>query len=349
MLFLASSDMSVTNVKFKNNKHKYFPPDYIKEEECFGSRKSFADLVPSLQASSSCMDPVCCADSLNHNLCREDEPEQGPRSLTPHLKPNLNLRGDHKSQSDTGEIMCKCKKPETQEAGTQTPSHPMAEMQDASTQCSFVEDSTSVVRVINLCHSPVDASPQNPAGRGQCGAAFQPDTSTTSMGEAGSSIKSPWRKQKPRYNTNTMNTFPENNSDYKVILQRPINPFLNTLSDNKGKIKDSFHIEKKDFSLLTLTVFSSVSSHERGQKKGKPGEFDEKLLCWSERGGHICRQTLRREWNHPRSGQDIASTATNEGLDTVCRKERWKKTRVLLIQSIFNGSLKHALFVLTPK
>lgn len=257
--------MSITNVNFNNSKHKYFPPDCIKEEECFGSRKSFADLVPSLQASSSCMDPVCCANSLNHNLCREDEPEQGPRSLTPHLKPNLNLRGDHKvmdnvtsknelaqssgqemkSQSDTGEIMCKCKKPETQEAGTQTPSHPMAEMQDASTQCSFVEGSTSVVRVRNLCHSPVDASSQNPARRGQCGTAFQQDTSTASMGEAGSGIKSPWRKQKPRYNTNTMNTFPENNSDYKVILQRPINPFFNTLSDNKGKIKDSFYIEKK--------------------------------------------------------------------------------------------------------
>lgn len=252
-------------IKCNNNKHKYFSPDYIKEEECFGSSKNFADLVPNLQASSSCMDPVCCADSLNHNLCRENEPGQGPRPFTPHLKPNLNLRGDRKvldnvtsqngaaqssgqemkSQSDTGEVMCKCKKPETQEAGTQTPSHSMAEMQDASTQCSFVEDSTCVGSGINFYHSPVDASPRIPASRGQCGVALQQDTYTTSMGEAGSSIKSPWRKQKPRHNcvtgTNTMNKFHENKSDHKMVLQRPINSFLSTLSDNKGKIKDISH------------------------------------------------------------------------------------------------------------
>lgn len=253
--------MSITNIRFNNNKRKYFPPDYIKEEEYFGSSKSFVELVPNLQASSSCMDPGCCAESLNHNLCCEDEPEQGPRPLTPQLKPNLNLSGDHKvmdnvisqnesvqssdqemkSQFDTGEMMCKRKKPETQEAGTQTTSHPMAEMQDASTQCSFGEDSTSVGSGTNFCQSLVEASPQKTSRRGQCGTALQQDTYTTSMGEAGSSSKSPWRKQKPRCNcvtnTNTMNTFPESNSDYKVILQRPINPFLNTLSDNKGKLQ----------------------------------------------------------------------------------------------------------------
>lgn len=249
--------MSLTNVKFTNNKHKYFSPDYIKEEECFGSSKSFADLVPNLQASSSCMDPVCCADSLNNNLCHKDEPEQGPRPLTPHLIPNLNLRGhkvmdkvtsknesaktsgqEMKSQSDTGEIMCKYKKPETQEAGTQTPFHPMAEMQNASTQCNFAEGSTSVVSGIHFCHSPVDASSPNPARRGQCSTALQQDPYTTSMGEAGRSIESPWKKQKPKHNrvtnTNMINTFPENNSDYKVIQRRPIKPFLNTLCDNKG-------------------------------------------------------------------------------------------------------------------
>lgn len=202
------------------------------------------------------MDPVCYADGLNNNLCHEDEPEQGPRPLTPHHKvmdkvtsknESAQTSGQEmKSQPDTGEIMCKCKKPETQTAGTQTPSHPMAEMQDASTQCSFVDGSTSVVSGINFCHSPVAATSPNPARRGQCGAALQQDPYTTSMGEAGRSVESPWRKQKPRHNrvtiTNTMNTVHENNSDYKVILQRPINPFLKTLRDNKGNMKVSFHI-----------------------------------------------------------------------------------------------------------
>lgn len=208
--------MSLTNVKFTNNKHKYFSPDYIKEEECFGSSKSFADLVPNLQASSSCMDPVSCADSLNNNLCHEDEPEQGPRPLTPHLKPNLNLRGhkvmdkvtsknesaqtsgqEMKSQSDTGEIMCKCKKPETKEAGTQTPSHPMAEMQNASTQCNFAEGSTSVVSGINFCHSPVDASSPNPAGRGQCGTALQQDLTQHQWARQGEASNHPRGSKNP--------------------------------------------------------------------------------------------------------------------------------------------------------
>lgn len=240
----------MTNVKFNNNNHKHLSPYYIEEEECFDSSKTFADLVPNLKASSSCMDPVCRADSLKHNLCRENEPEQGTRPFTPHLELNLNLRGDHrvmdnltsqpeaaqssgqemKRQSDSGEIMCKCRKPESQEAGTQTCSQPMAEMHDASTQC-------------NLCHSPVDASPHTAARRGQCGTALQQGTYMTSMGEAGSSFESPWRKQKPRSirvtSTNTMKTFPENNSDYKGVLQRPKNSPLNTLGDNKGKISHS--------------------------------------------------------------------------------------------------------------
>lgn len=283
--------------------NKHFSLDYIQDEECFGSSKCFADLVPNLQASSSRMAAACCADSLNHHLSREDEAEQGPGPLTPHLKPNLNLQGDHKvtddvtsknetaqssglemkKQSDTGEIMCKCKKPETQEAGTQTPCHPMAEMQDASTQCSFVEGGTSVDSGINFCHSPVDSSPPNQARRGQCSTTLQQDTYTTSMGEAARGMESPWRKQNPRYNcvinTDTINTFPGNNSDSKVIPQRPINPFLNTLSDNKGKIKGCHFIqEKNELTLLKLTVFCSLCSHERGQKKGNPGEFDEKLL-----------------------------------------------------------------------
>lgn len=247
--------MSITNVKFNNK--IYFSPGYFKEEECFGSGESFADLVPNLQASSSCTD---------HSLCGEEEPEQGARPFVPH--PNPNLRGDHKAldnvtslneaaqsseqemknRSDAGETRCKCTKPETREAGTQTPAHPVAETQDASTQCSFVGDSPSVGRGTDLCHSPVDASAPNPARRGQCCTGLQQDTNAPSMGEAGSSIKSLWRQQKPRHNcvtsTNVRTKSPQNQSDYKSILQRPINPFLNTLSDNKGK-RLAFYIEKE--------------------------------------------------------------------------------------------------------
>lgn len=213
--------------------------------------------MPNLQASSSCLHPVC-ADSLDHKLCCEDEPEQGPRASTPHLKPSLNPRGDRKlsdsvtseneaaqnsgeemkSQCDSGEVMCKCKKPETQEAGTQTPSPPTAERQEASTQCSFVGDGACVGGGIHVCHSPVDASPPHPARRGQCGITLQQDM-CTSVGEAGSSVNSPWRRQKPTYSCATSTSrVPQNSSDYKGMLQRPTKPFLNTLSNNKGKLKD---------------------------------------------------------------------------------------------------------------
>lgn len=165
------------------------------------------------------MESVYCSDSL----CSDGNPEQIP------------IPG----QLHTGEVVCKCKKPETQEAGTQTPSHLAAEMQDSSTQCTFTEDGTTEVGGINFCNSPVDASMQHPGRRGQCDATVEPDAHPAS-GEAGSSIKSPWMHQNPRSScitsTDILNKFPEN-IDYKVILQRPINPFLNTLSDRKGKVK----------------------------------------------------------------------------------------------------------------
>ncbi|CAG01177.1 unnamed protein product [Tetraodon nigroviridis] len=156
----------------------------------------------------------------------------------------------------------------------------MAETQDASTQCSFVGDSPSVGRGTDLCHSPVDASAPNPARRGQCCTALQQDTNAPSMGEAGSSIKSLWRQQKPRHNcvtsTNVRTKSPQNQSDYKSILQRPINPFLNTLSDNKdARMRENQGSLMKSF---CDDVREEVASINRASEEGETTQEVAKIL-----------------------------------------------------------------------
>lgn len=212
------------------------------------------------------MDQACCSDSLNSNLGPQGNPKQRhtqPRLLTPLLKSQMNLRDDQKvmenvtcpdktlgsnsqqmgSNTAQSSEPCKCKKTsnETRDAGTQTVDNSTAETCEASTQCSLVGDGASKATGFNLCLPPVDVSVQHPATGRQTDTAAEPDTHTpSSSGQARSGGKhTPWSKKKSRAGSlsgsSIINKFTGNNSDGKVILQRPIIPFPDALSITDGR------------------------------------------------------------------------------------------------------------------
>lgn len=260
--------------------------------------------MPSLQAACSYMDQACCADSLNPNQSLQGNPKQRhprPRLLTPLLKPKMNFRGDnkfrenvarqdkaggsniqemqsHTAQFDSPQIavqtqsseLCKCKtSSETRNAGTQTANHPMVETCDASTQCSFVVDGAGKATGFSPCLPPVDVSVQHPATGRQSDTAAEPKTHTPSPGEARSGGKhTPWSKNKPSAGSlsgsSVINNFTANNSDAKVILQRPINPFLNTLSVTDGRgipLNCQFMCKLRNLRFIFASLNSALDNH----------------------------------------------------------------------------------------
>ncbi|XP_076578322.1 uncharacterized protein redic1 isoform X1 [Chaetodon auriga] len=212
------------------------------------------------QAASPCIDQACCAASLNPNVCYQGNPKQRHaqhRLLTPPLKPKTNFRddqkagsnsqrmGSHTAQVDSPQALaqtqssCRCRKAskESRDAETQTSGSPTAETCDASTQCSFVADSAMKAAGLNLCLPPVDVSVQHPATGRQTDTAEAPNTQTPSPG----SKHTPWSQKKPRAaslsGSRAINKFTANNSDDRVILQRPINPFLDALTDGRERVE----------------------------------------------------------------------------------------------------------------
>ncbi|KAM8740120.1 uncharacterized protein redic1 isoform 2-T3 [Acanthopagrus schlegelii] len=199
-----------------------------------------------------------------------------PKLLTPVLKPQINLRDDRKvmenracpdtiSGSNNQQMgshvaqlnshqalaetlsseLCKSKKTptETRDAGTQTADNPTAETCDASTQYSFVGDGATKVTGFNLCLPPVGVSVQHTATGRQTDTAAEPDTHTPSPGEVSSRGKyTPWNKKKSWADSLSASSFTTkfsaDNSDRKLILQRPINPFQDAVSMIKQRYKN---------------------------------------------------------------------------------------------------------------
>lgn len=212
------------------------------------------------------MDQTCCADSVNSNLGFQGNPTQShsnPRPLTPHINPPKNTRDYQKvmendkalTSNGTDQFVsphllaqtpsleqCKCNKTsnEMRDAGTQTVDISTAETCNASTQCSLVLDSVSKAP-FNLYLPPVDVSVQNSTTGRQTGctdAAAESNIHTASSANSRSGENhTPWRKTKSKAASlsGILNKFPATNSEEKVILQRPINPFVDIMSMTDGK------------------------------------------------------------------------------------------------------------------
>nr|XP_008296184.1 PREDICTED: uncharacterized protein LOC103369284 [Stegastes partitus] len=143
---------------------------------------------------------------------------------------------DEKSIRSSTPHSCKCKKipPETRDAGTQTASNQRAETCDASTQCVFVAKSKAAP---GSRRPPVDVSEQRLATERQTGTAAEPDALTASSENSrseGKQMPRSSKKSKPGYRSVIMNKFPVSNCG-KMILQRPTNPFLDAVSNGRGK------------------------------------------------------------------------------------------------------------------
>ncbi|XP_033987515.1 uncharacterized protein LOC117483327 isoform X2 [Trematomus bernacchii] len=249
----------------------YLSSDSDDEEEC---------CQPYLQASSSYMDPACCAESLNPNPVSQGNPEQRhikPRPLTPLLKPQ-SFRDKQTLMDNTFppvlspqaqcSEMCTCQKKanETRDAGTQT----AAVTCDAETQCSAVEDGATAE--FNWCVPPVDVSVQHPPTGRQTDAAAE-RTHTASTGKATSGEKlTPWVKKKPKAGSLSGSSI-INNIDGKVILQKH---FLDALSVTDGRGKGGDEGERQENGRLVKDLSNEsreeVTSASRANRLSEEAE-----------------------------------------------------------------------------
>ncbi|XP_056223040.1 uncharacterized protein LOC130163157 isoform X3 [Seriola aureovittata] len=241
---------------------------------------------PHLQASpSSYMEQVCYTDTPNQGSQGELQQRNcQPRPLTSLIKNKLSFTVDqevmesvvcpdialgsngqqigsstaqfaspHPQAETQSPELFKCKKTssETRHAGTQTADIPTAETRDASTQCSFIADSASKTPEFNLYLPPVAMSVQHPATGRQTDTAAQSNTHTASSGNTRSGGKqTPWSNKKSKAGSisgsSIISKFAANDSDSKVFLQGPINPFLDALSigDGRGKENEEERVER---------------------------------------------------------------------------------------------------------
>lgn len=187
------------------------------------------------------MDPACCKDSQNPIQSSQTNPTQRHTEdsiLTPILKPHNNCSTDHtalesmacrdktmgtQGRTDLCDSLCKCEKTprETRDTGTQTASHPTAETCDAWTQCSFVEDGGAKATRFDPSPQPVDAAVQHPSTRRQCDPTLEATNGTPLPDKVRGKSK---RKTDSQSFSDVME--PANDCDRKVILKRPIIPFM---------------------------------------------------------------------------------------------------------------------------
>lgn len=212
------------------------------------------------------------SSSICQTCCDDDQGHIRPRLLSPILKPHVNHRDTqevkqpvtcsdktvggniHQLGSRTVQIespeavaqaqcfeLCKCNETsrESQDVGTQTDDKPTAKTCDASTQCSFVVHVAAKASAFLV--SSFDESVQHPATGRQTNTALEPNTHTPSSSSVGNKEKhTPWKENKSGcfsdYRINNISS--ATNSDGKVILQRPMNPFVDALSmmDGRGLI-----------------------------------------------------------------------------------------------------------------
>ncbi|XP_068442841.1 uncharacterized protein [Clinocottus analis] len=223
---------------------------------------------PRLHSASSHVDRAFCADSLDSFMVSQGSGKQRhakPRPITPLLKPRMLFRENQEAvgnavfqvkawgspvqqtgsntpqfaspaaQSQSSEL-CAWRKTSagTRDAGTQTVGNVTAETCDVSTQCSAAAGAGGG---LNSCRPPVDVSLQHPATRRQTDTAAEPRAHTPSSGKWWSGEKhTPWTKKQSKepFVAGSGSSFINKCSDGRVILQRPINPFLDALSATDG-------------------------------------------------------------------------------------------------------------------
>ncbi|XP_062239206.1 uncharacterized protein LOC133949072 [Platichthys flesus] len=219
------------------------------------------DYCPScLQPSaSSYVERACCVDTSNQGS--QVKPKQGhsqPQPLTPHIKPQTNIRVDEKVQPLNPEV-CKCQKPSggTRDAGTQTVAIHTAEMCDTFTQHIFTADGASRQPVFSVHLPPVGLSKQHAATGRQTDNAAQPNTLSASTGNGGKNM--PWSKKKP-----AADSPPGNNG--KIFLKLPINcyPDFANATDARGEKseEDSDERERLETEHVMMTDLSESAREE---------------------------------------------------------------------------------------
>ncbi|TDG96794.1 hypothetical protein EPR50_G00232700 [Perca flavescens] len=251
----------------------YRSSDSNDDEECC---QPCLQAASSYMDQACCADSLNPNQGTQHTQENPKQRHTKPRPPTPLQKPKMNCReinqkvmenvsfqvkalesNSRQTGSNTAQCaspqalaqtpsseLCKCKRTssETRDAGTQTADSPAAETHHASTQCSLVADGATEATGFKLWRPPVDVSVRHPATGRRTDTAAEPGTRTPLSGEARSGEKhTPWTKKKSTAGflpgSSITNKCTANNSDGKVILQRPRKPFPDapSMTDVRGK------------------------------------------------------------------------------------------------------------------
>ncbi|XP_063316705.1 uncharacterized protein LOC134615949 isoform X3 [Pelmatolapia mariae] len=267
----------------------YLSPDSNDDEDCY---------QVCLPASASYMDQAFSLSGSHGNL---NETLSELRPHTPRIRSQMDFRVDlkvtenmatpdkafeskgqekesstalllspHPSAQTQSSDVCKCKKTssETRDAGTQTVRSPPAGACDASTQCSFVADS-SLGYSLHLSNADMLELP--PATGRQAGTATEPDALTASPENSRSEEKqTPWSNKKSKADSLSGRSMITANNGAKTILQRPTNPFLtNDLSTTN--VRGQENKEGRDETEQHENCPPMTSFSDQGREEGTAG------------------------------------------------------------------------------